>query len=73
MRHELNENGISFQASLHHQSQEKYVLNPIWIREKGRRLIKIEDTHQEEEVNPLRNNDYLRGQLNDTEDPLGFG
>ena len=69
MGHELNENGISFQASLHHQSQEKYVFNPIWIREKGRRLIKIEDTHQEEEVNPLRNNDNLYRRPNNTKNP----
>ena len=69
MGHELNENGISFQASLHHQSQEKYVFNPIWIREKGRRLIKIEDTHQEEEVNHPRNNDYLYRRPNSTKNP----
>ena len=44
MGHKLNENGTSFQESLHCQSQE----NMFWIQEKGKRLIKIEDTHQEE-------------------------
>ncbi|KAK9998000.1 hypothetical protein SO802_017603 [Lithocarpus litseifolius] len=38
-------------ASLHHQSQEN-VPTPIWIREKGKHLIKIEDIHQEEEKTP---------------------
>ena len=28
----------------------KHVPTPIWIREKERHLIKIEDTHQEEEA-----------------------
>ena len=27
----------------------KHVPTPIWIQEKGKRLIKIEETHQEEE------------------------
>ena len=30
----------------------KHILTPIWIREKGKRLIKIEETRQEEEEAP---------------------
>ena len=30
----------------------KHAPTPTWIREKGKRLIKIEDTHQEEEETP---------------------
>ena len=46
----LDENWTSFQALLHHQNQKNMSPTPIWIQEKnGRHLVKIEDTHQEEE------------------------
>ena len=41
----------------------KHIPTPIWIQEKGKHLIKIKDTHQEE------NNDYLCGRPNGIKDP----
>ena len=48
MKLELNENGL-FSGIIAPPKLRKHIPTPIWIREKERRLIKIEDAYQEEE------------------------
>ena len=44
--------GLFFSGIIAPSKSRKHIPTPIWIREKERRLIKIEDTHQEEEATP---------------------
>ena len=49
----LMKKGVSFQALLHHQSKKK--THPhSHLDSRERKLIKIEDTHQEEEKTPKK-------------------